>query len=161
MSQDRNDARGASDPGSAPGKKRCEPGVAQGAVMSGGNVRSLITVLSHRRITELDAPLPGGDGDTRYIDLVPVQEEGPHRKLFREELRRLVGRALRHLDPRTRRIIVLRFGLAGGQPMTLEQIGQMLQPELSRERIRQIEAQALDKLREALEPVLEGGWEGW
>jgi len=49
------------------------------------------------------------------------------------------------LDERERGILRLRFGLDGGEPRTLEQVGEHF--GLTRERIRQIEARALSKLR--------------
>ena len=56
----------------------------------------------------------------------------------------LLRRALQDLDKKEERVIRLRFGLDGQDPKTLKEIGEML--NLSRERIRQIEAQALEKL---------------
>ena len=58
-----------------------------------------------------------------------------------------LGRALQALPERSRRILELRYGLAGGQPMTLEEIGQRY--NLTRERIRQLETEAMKRLAEA------------
>jgi RNA polymerase sigma factor (sigma-70 family) len=58
-----------------------------------------------------------------------------------EDLRALLG----HLDEREREILSLRFGLSDDQPLTLDEVGQRY--NLTRERIRQIEAKALTKLR--------------
>lgn len=55
--------------------------------------------------------------------------------------------ALRALPERSRRILELRFGVDNGQPMTLEEIGQIY--DLTRERIRQLETEAIKRLREA------------
>jgi RNA polymerase primary sigma factor len=63
---------------------------------------------------------------------------------LRQSLRRHVQQALGELDEKEERVLRLRFGLDGQDPKTLKEIGEML--NLSRERIRQIEAQALDKL---------------
>lgn len=60
---------------------------------------------------------------------------------FREEVERM----LRHLQPRERAVIELRFGLGAEEPRTLEEVGRRLR--LSRERIRQIEQRAKQKLR--------------
>jgi RNA polymerase sigma factor (sigma-70 family) len=62
-----------------------------------------------------------------------------------------VARILLALDQREREVIRLRFGLCGGQTHTLEEVGDHF--NLTRERIRQIEARALSKLRH---PALEG-----
>jgi RNA polymerase primary sigma factor len=60
---------------------------------------------------------------------------------FREEVERM----LTHLKPRERAVIELRFGLGSEEPRTLEEVGRRL--NLSRERIRQIEERAKQKLR--------------
>ena len=64
--------------------------------------------------------------------------------LLKNSLRGLLRGALTELDPKEERVLRLRFGLDGAEPKTLKEIGEMM--NLSRERIRQIEAQALDKL---------------
>ncbi|HEX4825589.1 MAG TPA: RNA polymerase sigma factor RpoD/SigA [Candidatus Polarisedimenticolaceae bacterium] len=63
---------------------------------------------------------------------------------LRQSLRRHITQALGELDDKEERVLRLRFGLDGSDPKTLKEIGEMM--NLSRERIRQIEAQALDKL---------------
>jgi RNA polymerase primary sigma factor len=60
---------------------------------------------------------------------------------FRQEVERMLG----HLKPRERAVIELRFGLGTEEPRTLEEVGRRL--NLSRERIRQIEERAKQKLR--------------
>ncbi|MDH3627855.1 MAG: RNA polymerase sigma factor RpoD/SigA [Acidobacteriota bacterium] len=64
--------------------------------------------------------------------------------LLRNSLKTLLRNALTELDPKEERVVRQRFGLDGSDPKTLKEIGEML--NLSRERIRQIEAQALEKL---------------
>jgi len=64
--------------------------------------------------------------------------------LLRSSLKTLLHAALDELDPKEEKVVKLRFGLDGEEPKTLKEIGEMM--NLSRERIRQIEAQALDKL---------------
>ncbi|MBP7147999.1 MAG: RNA polymerase sigma factor RpoD/SigA [Acidobacteria bacterium] len=64
--------------------------------------------------------------------------------LVRGALRSQVRAALGELDEKERRVILLRYGLTGEEPKTLKEIGDVM--SLSRERIRQIEAQALKKL---------------
>ena len=70
-------------------------------------------------------------------------------ELYGYEVRRLVRSAMVHLDDRERHIIRNRFGLLGGQELTLEEIGKTL--NLSRERVRQLEREAKAKLRASLE----------
>lgn len=69
-------------------------------------------------------------------------------KLYLKEIRGLVHSALIRLDERERHIISNRFGLLGGGELTLEEIGRTL--NLSRERVRQLEREAKNKLRAAL-----------
>jgi len=63
---------------------------------------------------------------------------------LKKSLRHLLRNALEELDAKEEKVVRLRFGLNGADPKTLKEIGEMM--SLSRERIRQIEAQALDKL---------------
>jgi RNA polymerase primary sigma factor len=64
--------------------------------------------------------------------------------LLKSSLRHLLRNALDELDAKEEKVVRQRFGLDGADPKTLKEIGEMM--NLSRERIRQIEAQALDKL---------------
>jgi RNA polymerase sigma factor (sigma-70 family) len=93
----------------------------------------------------LDATI-GGDTDLRLEDVLPDEsltplDEALIRKSFEEQLHLL----LEQLDPKERLIVERRFGLADREPETLAEIGADL--KLSRERVRQIEERALDKLR--------------
>ncbi len=81
-------------------------------------------------------------GDTIEQDVVPGVEE----EAIRHRLAHQLNRALSELDEKEREVVRLRFGLTrDGEPQTLQQIGDRL--HLSRERIRQIECRAKDKLR--------------
>jgi len=86
------------------------------------------------------------DGDAELGDLVedrgaPTPFEAAAEGLLGEEIVRLLA----PLDPREREILWLRFGLDRGEPRTLEEVGRHF--ALTRERIRQIEARAMSKLR--------------
>ncbi len=59
--------------------------------------------------------------------------------------RKHIDRALEILDPDERRVVILRYGLDGGEARTLSEVGKFF--NLTRERIRQIEGRALAKLR--------------
>ncbi|WP_395091726.1 RNA polymerase sigma factor RpoD/SigA [Armatimonas sp.] len=94
----------------------------------------------------LDAP--AGDSTTRLGDLLPAEDAtSPSSRIFRRALRDEINKALDHLSSREKEVLSLRYGLSEDQeqPMTLEQVGKAL--HLSRERARQIEAGALQKLR--------------
>ncbi len=87
----------------------------------------------------------GEAGDLLGVELaqasaIPSADQELIRHAFREEVERLLG----HLNPREREVIELRFGLGREEPQTLEEVGQRL--KLSRERVRQIEARAKQKL---------------
>ncbi|WP_413060859.1 sigma-70 family RNA polymerase sigma factor [Sphingomonas carotinifaciens] len=71
-------------------------------------------------------------------------EAEPMTAAYRTELHELVRDALQSLDPRAEHVIRLRFGLGSSEEHTLEEVGQKF--SVTRERIRQIEAKALDKL---------------
>ena len=89
---------------------------------------------------------PVGDGDTSLGELVPDRAVvPPDIAVHRIERDREVDRVLSNLTPREQLVIRLRFGIGQDEPRTLEQVGQSL--SVTRERIRQIEAKALKKLR--------------
>ncbi|MEX0268451.1 RNA polymerase sigma factor SigC [Leptolyngbyaceae cyanobacterium UHCC 1019] len=88
----------------------------------------------------------GKEKDTELGDLLETDEITPEDTLMREALRRDLQQLLADLTTRERDVIQMRFGLGDGQPYSLAEIGRAL--ELSRERVRQIEAKALQKLRQ-------------
>jgi RNA polymerase primary sigma factor len=91
---------------------------------------------------------PAGDATTALGDLLIAEDTTvPSARVFRRALREEIARALKNLTPREREVLTLRYGLREDKedPMTLEEVGREL--HLSRERARQIEAGALQKLR--------------
>ena len=87
-----------------------------------------------------------GDGETEFGELLPDQQAvPPDAHVNRSELTREMDRILGTLTPREQTVIRLRFGIGQDHPRTLEQVGQRL--SVTRERIRQIEAKALKKLK--------------
>jgi len=101
-----------------------------------------------REPVSIDRPV-GEDGDARLGDFITAEEEElPGDSLVEKNLRKGVCRALATLDPREERVLRLRFGIdAYGETHSLERIGKDF--GLTRERIRQIEIRALQKLRHA------------
>jgi RNA polymerase primary sigma factor len=93
----------------------------------------------------LDAPV-GEDGDATLADLIEAPDaDNPLAAAAAGELGKLVAEALADLTPREQRILRMRFGLGGASEHTLQEVGETF--GVTRERIRQIEAKALEKLR--------------
>ncbi|MBF2083737.1 RNA polymerase sigma factor SigC [Thermoleptolyngbya sp. C42_A2020_037] len=88
----------------------------------------------------------GKERDTELGDLLETEGASPEELLMRESLIRDLQQLLTDLTSRERDVIQMRFGLGDGQPYSLAEIGRAL--DLSRERVRQIEAKALQKLRQ-------------
>jgi RNA polymerase primary sigma factor len=87
----------------------------------------------------------GDSGDSTIGDFVSDAKDELFTDVMRAVGRQELERALSTLPERERMILALRFGLTGEEPMTLERIGERF--GLTRERIRQLEAKALAKLR--------------
>ncbi len=97
----------------------------------------------------LDAPI-GDDASERVSEIVAdPNAAAPFDRLVQETDTQLVREVLGTLDQRENKILTLRFGLADGKERTLEEVGAQL--GVTRERIRQIQEQALKKLREKME----------
>jgi RNA polymerase nonessential primary-like sigma factor len=88
----------------------------------------------------------GKDKDTELGDLLETADMSPEEKMMRESLHDELQDLLAELTNRERDVIQMRFGLSDGQTHSLAEIGKVL--ELSRERVRQIESKALQKLRQ-------------
>lgn len=88
----------------------------------------------------------GNEKDTELGDLLETPSISPEEMLMREALHRDLQQLLADLTSRERDVILMRFGLGDGHPYSLAEIGRAL--DLSRERVRQIEAKALQKLRQ-------------
>src|ERR1035437_352759 len=93
----------------------------------------------------LEAPV-GEEESSHPGDFVPdEEEEAPLEIASNQVLREQLMRVLNTLNEREREVLKLRFGLEDGYSRTLEEVGHIF--EVTRERIRQIEAKALKKLR--------------
>ncbi len=99
-----------------------------------------------RRPVSLETPV-GDEGEHTLGDFLPDEElPNPTEFAAQQMLRHDLAAALDSLSERERRIIDLRYGLVDGQRRTLEEVGRVL--GMTRERARQIEAEALRRLRQ-------------
>ncbi len=99
-----------------------------------------------RRPVSLETPV-GDEGEHTLGDFLPDEEmPTPTDNAAQQMLRHDLAEALQHLSERERCIIDLRYGLADGQRRTLEEVGRAL--GMTRERARQIEVEALRRLRQ-------------
>jgi RNA polymerase primary sigma factor len=106
--------------------------------------RSLRVVGRHP--VSLHEPL-GGDGERALEDFLGDSDtSNPGRAVDQHLLKERIGEVLRSLTPREREVIELRFGLRDGHPRTLDEVARSY--GITRERIRQIEARGLLKLRQ-------------
>jgi RNA polymerase primary sigma factor len=124
-----------------------EPGVEELAGLTGISVEEAACIWRmSRQPVSLDQPL--GDAEDGAVgDLVrDHREDDPLCAVNQQALTSLISRALGGLSYREREIIRLRFGLADGYSYTLEEVGTIF--DVTRERVRQIEAKAVEKLRE-------------
>jgi len=95
--------------------------------------------------SSLDAPI-GEDGQTQVSDLVEDEEaKSPDADITKLMIRENVENLLELMSPRERKILDMRFGLLDGRPHTLAEVAKKI--GVSRERVRQVEEQALRKLR--------------
>jgi RNA polymerase primary sigma factor len=95
--------------------------------------------------TSLDLPI-GEDGDATLGDLIEAPDAAnQHTAVEASALAESLAEALADLTPREQQILRMRFGIGGATDHTLEEVGKVF--GVTRERIRQIEAKALEKLR--------------
>lgn len=101
-------------------------------------------------ILSLNAPVANNgeaqDGDTEFGDFIVDPSPTPEEEAIIANRREIIASYLqKYLTPRERKVIILRFGLESDKPMTLEEVGR--EYGITRERVRQIEAKAIRKLR--------------
>jgi RNA polymerase primary sigma factor len=105
-----------------------------------------IQALEQGPIASLDAPVPGTDQRT-VVDLLETDEDyEPDARIAAEELEDGLEVALQDLRPMEADILRSRYGLGGAKKQTLREIGERY--ALSRERIRQLQERALERLRD-------------
>ncbi|MBW8189599.1 RNA polymerase sigma factor RpoS [Neiella marina] len=102
----------------------------------------------NEKISSVDTPIGGGN-DKALLDVIADEtESGPEEKLQDSDMQRNIVRWLEDLNPKQREVLARRFGLLGYEPSTLEDVGSEI--GLTRERVRQIQVEALRRLRDVL-----------
>lgn len=103
----------------------------------------------NERIASVDSPI-GKEGDRLLLDAIPDDNNtDPSRLLQSEDLQNVVEDWLSRLSEKQREVVERRFGLNGHEKSTLEEVGNQI--GVTRERVRQIQMDALKRLRQILE----------
>jgi RNA polymerase primary sigma factor len=106
-------------------------------------VRGIIKIAQHP--ISLETPI-GDEGDTSFGDFIEDRSAvSPANATAYAMLKEQMDDVLATLTDRERKVLTLRFGIGDGYPRTLEEVGKIF--NVTRERVRQIEAKALKKLR--------------
>ena len=122
--------------------------IAQELNLSVKDVTDAFMYSSYLHLKSLDEPL-GEEQDTPRMDLLPDDTEifpSPENNFVNTELGEKFDSLFKTLTPREEEVLKLRYGFEDGRERTLEEVGKFF--NLTRERIRQIEAKALKKLRQ-------------
>jgi RNA polymerase primary sigma factor len=126
------------------GREAAPPEIAARSGIPVARVEQVLSMVQEP--ASLDVPI-GEDGDTTFGDLIAAPDTvDPHAAAEASALAGFVTEALAELTPREQHILRMRFGIGGAGDHTLEEVGKVF--GVTRERIRQIEAKALEKLRD-------------
>ena len=102
----------------------------------------------NERITSVDTPI-GGENDKLLLDVIADDDgHGPEEDLQDSDIKLNIIKWLEDLNPKQREVLARRFGLLGYEPSTLEDVG--VEIGLTRERVRQIQVEALRRLKDML-----------
>ncbi len=102
----------------------------------------------NERITSVDTPF-GGESDKVLLDVIPDEKGGgPETNLQSDDMKHSIVHWLEELNSKQREVLARRFGLLGYEAATLEDVGAEI--GLTRERVRQIQVEALKRLRDML-----------
>ena len=102
----------------------------------------------NEKITSVDTPI-GGENDKVLLDVIADNKgHGPEEDIQDSDIKLNIIKWLEDLNPKQREVLARRFGLLGYEPSTLEDVG--VEIGLTRERVRQIQVEALRRLRDML-----------
>ncbi|WP_026973142.1 RNA polymerase sigma factor RpoS [Aliagarivorans marinus] len=103
----------------------------------------------NERISSVDTPI-GGDNDKALLDIISDDKErGPEHRTQDDDMKSSIVSWLGELNSKQREVLARRFGLLGYEASTLEDVGREI--GLTRERVRQIQVEALRRLRDILQ----------
>jgi len=118
--------------------------LAERCAMEQTKVETLLELLP--QVCSLDAPTGEKEESSLQMLLEDVDTPKPQEELVRQELKRLLNQLMEELTPNQRQVLHLRFGLEDGQSLSLQQIANRM--NVSKERARQLEQQALKRMRQ-------------
>ncbi|MBE0369429.1 RNA polymerase sigma factor RpoS [Pseudoalteromonas sp. MMG013] len=103
----------------------------------------------NEKITSVDTPI-GGENDKALLDIIADEKgHGPENEVQSNDINKHIVDWLGELNPKQREVLARRFGLLGYEPSTLEDVGREI--GLTRERVRQIQVEALRRLKDILQ----------
>lgn len=103
----------------------------------------------NEKITSVDTPI-GGENDKALLDIIADEKGGgPETEVQSNDINKHIVDWLGELNPKQREVLARRFGLLGYEPSTLEDVGREI--GLTRERVRQIQVEALRRLKDILQ----------
>ena len=123
--------------------------IARKAGLSQEKTEELLNLIP--QVCSLDKPPRDGEDSTFFDLLKDIYAPEPQEELVRQELQKTMDTLLEGLNPRQQRVLKLYFGMEDGSCHSFEQIGKLL--GISKERARQIEKQAIEKLQKSGESM--------
>ena len=127
-----------------------EPTPEEIAEATGEPVASVQKMLKlNERINSVDTPIGGDDENKALLDII-ADERGtePENQLQTSDMKLHIIKWLEQLNPKQTEVLARRFGLLGHEPATLEDVG--IEIGLTRERVRQIQVEALKRLKDVV-----------
>lgn len=127
-----------------------EPTAEEIAEATGEPIASVQKMLKlNERINSVDTPIGGDDENKALLDIIADdQGAGPENLLQTNDMKLNIIKWLQELNPKQKEVLARRFGLLGYEPATLEDVG--IEIGLTRERVRQIQVEALKRLKDVM-----------
>ncbi len=127
-----------------------EPTAEEIAEATGEPITSVQKMLKlNERVNSVDTHIGGDEENKALLDIIADEQgTGPENQLQTNDMKLNIIRWLQELNPKQREVLARRFGLLGHEPATLEDVG--VEIGLTRERVRQIQVEALKRLKEIM-----------